>query len=220
MEDYGHSLPFECEACNDRFATSQLARSHMDSANHWRIHWCDTCERGFQNATNLQMHLNSRTHRGSNLACPFCRRSFTTATGISAHLEAGACPNARNLNHGTILAEIRRRDPSHAITKKLLTYPGSTTTTVTSACWNGDGFECYLCHREFNSLRGLHQHVNSAAHRQNVYHCPGRSCFKEFTALAGLFNHLESETCGAMKFDTVQRNVGNFLTGRKTISFH
>ena len=153
--------------------------------------------------------------------CPFCQRPFTTATGVIHHLETGSCPKARNLDHATILAEIRRRDPHHVIVKKLLTYPSSTPTitTVTSACWNGNGYECYLCHREFRTLRSLDQHVNSPTHRQKVYHCPGRNCAREFTALAALFNHLESETCGTMRFDTVQRKMGDLLTGRKAISF-
>jgi hypothetical protein len=76
-----------------------------------------------------------------------------------------------------------------------------------------------MCHREFGSLQALNQHVNSPAHREKVYHCPGRTCSKDFTALASLFNHLESEVCGAVRFEAVQRNVGNFLDGRRLISF-
>ncbi|KAF1974899.1 hypothetical protein BU23DRAFT_92957 [Bimuria novae-zelandiae CBS 107.79] len=217
MDDYGHRRPrFECEACDATFETFQAARYHMDANNHWRNHWCRSCKRGFQNENNLRMHLNSKVHKGDGLGCPFCRRAFTTATGIAHHLETGSCPNARNIDHASILRELRRRDPHHVITKKLLTHPSSTPTdtTVTPECWNGYGYECYICHSEFTTLRGLHQHVNSAVHRQKVYHCPGRTCHKEFTSLAGLFNHLESETCGTVRFDTVQRNVGHFLNGR------
>jgi hypothetical protein len=68
-------------------------------------------------------------------------------------------------------------------------------------------------------LQGLNQHVNSSVHKEKAYHCPGRACAKEFTSLAGLFNHLESETCGAVRFDTVQRNVGGFLSGQRRIGF-
>lgn len=168
--------------------------------------------------------MNSSIHRGSNISCPFCKRAFTTATGVTNHLETGSCPNARNLSHETILSEIRRRDPGHLITKKLLTYPSSTTTTsntATSASWNGSCYECYLCHRGFRSLNALNQHVNSPAHvsRDKVYHCPGRGCSREFSRLAGLFNHLESETCGAVRFEQVQSNVEGFLTGKRLIGF-
>lgn len=69
-------------------------------------------------------------------------------------------------------------------------------------------------------MKGLNQHVNSAAHSQKVYHCFGRGCGREFARLAGLFNHLESETCGAARFESVQRNVGGFLTGgQRAIGF-
>ncbi|KAF2111719.1 hypothetical protein BDV96DRAFT_176031 [Lophiotrema nucula] len=211
---------FECEACNADFATQQEARRHMDQLNHWRTHWCSDCKKGFQNENNLRMHLNSNIHRGSNISCPFCRRAFATATGVTHHLETASCPNARNLNREAILAEIRRRDPNHLITTKLLTYPiSSDSIEATEHCWNGDFYECYLCHREFRSLGALNQHVNSPVHKQRVYHCPSRGCSKEFVALAGLFNHLESESCGAVKFDVVQRNVGGFLSGNRLIAF-
>lgn len=161
-------------------------------------------------------------HRKDNITCPFCKRGFVTATGVTHHLETGSCPNARSLNRDTILAEIRRRDPGHLITKKLLTHPDSSSTiTATRASWNpyrGE-YECYLCHKGFGELQSLNQHVNSPAHREKVYHCPGRGCAKEFRALAPLFNHLESESCGAVRFDAVQRNVGGFLSGQRMIGF-
>jgi hypothetical protein len=166
--------------------------------------------------------MTSNIHRGTPLSCPFCKRAFTTATGVTTHLEAGSCPNATSLNHATILQEIRKRDPNHLITKKLLTYPTSTTSiTATAAAWNGYCYECYLCHRGFGSLNALNQHVNSPAHvsKDKVYHCPGRGCPREFSRLASLFNHLESETCGAVKFESVQRNVEGFLTGKRLIGF-
>lgn len=169
--------------------------------------------------------MNSSIHRGSNITCPFCKRAFATATGATHHLESGSCSHARAVNNKTILAEIRRRDPGHLITKKLLTYPSSSSTslsmTATEASWNGSCYECYLCHRGFNSLSALNQHVNSPAHvnKDKVYHCPGPGCVKDFSRLAGLFNHLESETCGAVRFEAVQRNVEGFLTGGRLIGF-
>jgi hypothetical protein len=167
--------------------------------------------------------MTSSIHRGTPLSCPFCKRAFTTATGVTTHLESGSCPNATSLNHATILQEIRKRDPNHLITKKLLTYPTSTSSiTATAAAWNGYCYECYLCHRGFGSLTALNQHVNSPAHvsKDKVYHCPGRGCPREFSRLASLFNHLESETCGAVKFESVQRNVEGFLTGKRLIGFN
>ena len=83
--------------------------------------------------------------------------------------------------------------------------------------WNGSGFECYFCHRNFSTARGLEQHVKSPVHMQQIYHCPNRNCAKDFKTLASLFNHLESESCGFIKFSGVQRNVDNILTGRQRL---
>jgi hypothetical protein len=170
----------------------------------------------------MKQHLNSKIHRGTDITCPFCKRGFATATGVTHHLETGSCPNARSLNRDTILIEIRHRDPSHIITKKLLTNGESGSSfKVTSASYNHNRgcYECYLCHKGFSDLVGLNQHVNSPAHRDKVYHCPGRACSREFRALAALFNHLESETCGTVRFDAVQRNVGDILSGQRLIGF-
>lgn len=141
---------------------------------------------------------------------------------MTHHLETGSCSKARQLNRDTILAEVRRRDPNHLITKKLLTYPDSgSSITATSASYNCDTllYECYLCHKGFRELKSLNAHVNSPVHKEKVYHCPGRACAREFRALAALFNHLESESCGAVRFDAVQRNVCGFLSGKRMIGF-
>jgi hypothetical protein len=166
--------------------------------------------------------MNSKIHRGTNITCPFCKRTFATATGVTHHLETGSCPNARSLNRDTILVEIRRRDPNHLITKKLLTYNDSSSSIrVTSASYNYQRqcYECYLCHKGFGDLDALNKHVNSPAHKEKVYHCPSRACGKEFSVLAALFNHLESESCGTVRFDAVQRNVGGILSGKRSIAF-
>lgn len=166
--------------------------------------------------------MNSSKHRGNNITCPFCKRGFATATGVTHHIETGSCPKARSLNRDTLLTEIRRRDPKHVITKKQLTYhPTDSNTTATGASYNPHSglYECYICHKGFRELKSLNNHVNSPAHKERVYHCPGRMCGREFSALAALFNHLESEACGSVRFDDVQENVGGILSGRRMIGF-
>jgi phage FluMu protein Com len=182
---------------------------------------CVTSEASLVMAKYLQ-HLQSSIYRGTDIACPFCKRGFAAATGVTHHLEIGSCPKARSLNRETILTEVRRRDPNHIITKKLLTYHTESSITATSASWNPriGMYECYLCHKGFRELKSLNSHVNSPAHKEHVYHCPGRTCGREFRALAALFNHLESETCGAVRFDAVQRNVGDILSGQRRIGFN
>ena len=106
------------------------------------------------------------------------------------------------------------------ITNNLLEWHQETWST--DQAWNGRGFECYLCHRQFAADRHLDQHLSSPAHMQKIYHCPNTlECGSQFTTLAAMFNHLESESCGYIKFKGVQRNVGSFLSGKqKTIGFY
>lgn len=170
--------------------------------------------------THSCQHMNSSVHQQPSVTCPFCRRNFTTATGVAHHLERGSCPNARSANRDTILAELRKRDTNHVITKKMLTYYPASTWSATTETWNGDFYECYLCHREFTQLRSLNQHLSSDAHRENVYHCINRGrCAKDFKTLAALFNHLESESCGATRFEQVRKNVNGMFNSSRMITF-
>lgn len=53
---------------------------------------------------------------------------------------------------------------------------------------------------------------------QEIYHCPNKvRCGSQFTTLAGMFNHLESESCGFIKFNGVQRNVAGILAGNQRL---
>lgn len=118
---------------------------------------------------------------------------------------------------------LRSKDAHGLITHKLLTWDGeqSNEMIATENTWNGCQYECYMCHKTFAQLRPLNQHLNSPAHKQKIYHCPKRDCARDFVSLAALFNHLESESCGFIRFEAVQANVGNFLTGKqKMLGFH
>ena len=154
--------------------------------------------------------------------CPFCKVNYVSASGLAHHLETGSCVRAPQLNRDTILRIVRERDPHGVITNKQLTWHDGTRVTysATERAWNGDAWECYMCHREFNTANSLNQHLNSPAHQQAVYHCPNHRCGKEFKALAGLFNHLESETCAFMRFEKVQTQVGNvFNSSSRMLTF-
>ncbi|PGH11809.1 hypothetical protein AJ80_06967 [Polytolypa hystricis UAMH7299] len=220
----GHWAPkVECEICEKMFFTQTAADQHMKSLKHWRD-YCADCDRHFMNGNNLRIHLNSKTHRGKNVPCPFCKVPFTTASGLSHHLEAGACTSARSLNRESIHHIIRERDPNGLITSKQIgwhTGEMNSTYSSTSSAYNGDSWECYICHREFKTVKSLDSHINSPIHKTKVYHCPnsrGR-CERQFVSLAGMFNHLESESCDFMRFEKVQGQVANVLEGRRLISF-
>ncbi|KAF4821373.1 hypothetical protein CGCSCA4_v008871 [Colletotrichum siamense] len=76
-----------------------------------------------------------------------------------------------------------------------------------------------MCGNLYGKLNSLNQHLNSPVHQQSLYHCPNRHCGREFTTLAATMNHLESESCGFMRFEAVQQNVGRILDSRRMIQF-
>ncbi|KAF1932570.1 uncharacterized protein M421DRAFT_97878 [Didymella exigua CBS 183.55] len=173
-----------CGICGREFNSYSACRQHMNATGY--IYECDTCEedfythddpcnKGFENENNLRQHLNSGIRRGTDIPCPFCKRRFATATGVTHHVETGSCPKARSMNRDTILAKIRRCDPNHIITKNLIRYDVESSITVTPASWNDriGMYVCYLCHKGFRNPRSLDNHVNSLAHKEKVYQCPG-----------------------------------------------
>ncbi|KAK0732129.1 hypothetical protein B0H67DRAFT_94285 [Lasiosphaeris hirsuta] len=206
----------ECFVCMHSSPTEEDIKNHEVIVHHY----CRDCNRQFENHNNIRMHLNSQLHRGQTVGCPFCSRAFSSATGVSHHLESGSCPKARGLNCDEVYRIVRSKDPHGIIAKRLIGWTGdSDTYEATDRAWNGSEWECYFCHRCFSSIIALNQHMNSPAHRQELYHCPNRSCHSEFKTLAATINHLESEACGAMRFETVQRHIGGIISGSRLIGF-
>ncbi|KAK4166941.1 hypothetical protein QBC43DRAFT_231628 [Cladorrhinum sp. PSN259] len=208
---------YECLLCIELF-TDEDDRTHHHVHDH---HYCEDCQRQFMNLNNIKQHLNSRIHRGQNIICPWCKTGFTTATGMTHHLESGKCPKASFANRDQVYRFIRSKDPHGVISKKLIGWYGSghVDYEATDQAWNGRAFECYFCHREFGSLYSLNQHLNSPAHQQPLYHCPNRHCGHDFKTLAAIINHLESECCGAMRFEAVQQKITGLVSGNRLISF-
>ncbi|KAH7012643.1 uncharacterized protein B0I36DRAFT_256317, partial [Microdochium trichocladiopsis] len=167
---------------------------------------------------STSQHLNSRIHRGTNIACPFCDRSYATATGLIHHIETGSCPQAPNLNRDQIYRIIRSKDSHGVMTKNLLDWHGSDSYEATGRAWNGYAYECYLCHRSFTTLKGLNQHLGSPVHQQSFYHCPKRDYRQDFKNLAGLINHLESEKCGFMRFNDVQNRAQDMMRNGRLLT--
>lgn len=165
MNALDHWAPtYKCETCNNAFYNEQALCVHMNEYGHWK-HYCKPCKRRFGNENELRMRLTSRVHRGINIACPFCKQGFTSASGLSHHLESGSCSKADGVNRETIYKTIRQRDTSGIFTNNLLEWHGPWSA---SKAWNGCGFECYLCHRQFSGQRGLDQHLKSPVHMQEI----------------------------------------------------
>jgi hypothetical protein len=140
---------------------------------------------------------------------------------LTHHLERGSCPGAPSLNREKILAIVRNLDPSGRITNKQIEWleEWSVEYKASNQAFNGQSWECYLCHKNFKAMMDLNKHLNSPTHKEKVYHCPNSKCDKQFITLASLFNHLESESCAFMRFAKVQTQVHGIVTGRKLISF-
>jgi hypothetical protein len=122
-----------------------------------------------------QQHLNSRTHRGQHIQCPFCSGHYTTATGLAQHVETGSCPKASALNRDLLYKFVRSKDPSGIFTKNLIGWTNSVQYEANdrSYNWNRQGWECYLCHRTFAHLQNLNQHLNSPTRKWPLFRNSG-----------------------------------------------
>ncbi|KAL3487625.1 hypothetical protein BJX62DRAFT_227944 [Aspergillus germanicus] len=196
-----------CETCNERFHTQPLAEQHVRAAGHYG-NYCKTCNRFFDNKNNLRKHLKSRTHQGSNMAWHHSQIDSTTTSGSIGHLETASRTDATRMNR-----QRTQRVASYIDTQRLLTHQihwrddENRQYLATHRAWNGFGWECYVCHKEFARRAGLGNHLNSSAHRQRIYQCSNEKCVKEFSSLDGLFNHLESDACSIARFDRGPRRV-------------
>ncbi|KAF5346113.1 hypothetical protein D9758_009955 [Tetrapyrgos nigripes] len=138
---------------------------------------CTSIAGSLQTTTTAKVaHFNSSIHRERTISCPFrgCNQSFIECSHLVLHLKSGRCTSG--IDHNTVNCYVHQYDRNNIITDPahLLTGPDSfPNTTVrysaTNASWNGRAYECYLCHRDFTTLAGLNQHLNSSFHDQEVY---------------------------------------------------
>nr|VWO96247.1 C2H2-type domain-containing protein [Ganoderma boninense] len=201
--------------------------SHCREAHYDR--WCAPCKRMFQNENNLRQHLGSATHCPANIVCPMkgCGRSFISTAALVLHLESGTCASGMTREmvdrlvkkydkHGVIT------DPSRLIQGSGTSSPQVTRTWATDRAWNGQAYECYLCHKTFRSLSALNAHLGSPVHGDKLYRCPRGfgGCGIEFRTLSAFCQHVERGQCGVHRFASQLRNVidgvtksGRLLTG-------
>ncbi|KAJ0413355.1 hypothetical protein BJY00DRAFT_319848 [Aspergillus carlsbadensis] len=199
--DWGHWSPtVPCETCDERFHTQTLAEQHMRTLGHYG-NYCKHCGRFFDNENNLRKHFESRTQRGSNMAWRHSQIDKTTTSGSIRHFETGSSTGATRINR-----QMTQRVASYLDAQRPPTHHSNwrdgenRQDLATDKTWNGFGWECYVCHKEFARRTGLGNHLNSQAHRQRIYHCSNEKCAKEFSSLDGLFNHLENDACSIARF--------------------
>ncbi|KAH7207884.1 zinc finger protein [Fusarium redolens] len=212
--DESEGTVLECDHCGDAFDDEDDLHDH-EARQHF---YCVVCDRPFQDWNSISQHLRGKLHRTSTVQCPFCKNLHGTATGFVHRLEKGCCTKAP-LSRDKLYEVIHQHDPDGIISKKLLTWSSNITYAATEKAWNDevDAYECYLCHRLFGKLASLNQHLGSPAHQQKIYHCPSTSCRKSFTTLAAMIAHLESESCGYMRFEAVQKRVQYIVDPRRMI---
>ncbi|KAF5385017.1 hypothetical protein D9615_001023 [Tricholomella constricta] len=175
--------------------------------------------------SNLQAHLNSSVHSPRDVPCrgKGCTLTFVSPSAMLLHLESGTC--CSGITRGLINDKIRQLDRNNIITdpSRMIAGPSGARDEVTyyatGASWNGRGFECYLCHGTYSSLRALNQHLASPRHQDKIYVCPLSTCRVRFTALSALCQHIESERCGVSKFRAVKNTMDSIVGQMGRLTF-
>ncbi|TCD67481.1 hypothetical protein EIP91_012342 [Steccherinum ochraceum] len=198
-------------AMYDRINVDSSGSGYMDSR-------LSPCDRVFQNENNLDQHLRSSAHQPKSVKCPLCTQGFVSVSALILHCEVGACPSG--VTRQDVDRYVANRDTGHIITdpRRMIQGPDgsyeprNTRRWATERSWNGHGWECILCHREFGSLDALNRHLQSPAHADKIYRCPVvvNGCGTQFSTLSALVSHVEVGKCGVQKF---HRQIGNALDG-------
>lgn len=88
---------------------------------------------------------------------------------------------------------------------------------ATEDSFNGSHYVCPIAdkcgNRKFNNLDALNNHLNSPAHDENQFKCPG--CYTEFKLISGFIQHVESRMCvdsGSVTFEQIEVQIGSFAS--------
>jgi uncharacterized C2H2 Zn-finger protein len=175
--------------------------------------------------------MASLAHSAKVLKCPFCKAKFKSVSGMTMHLEdtceskitrhqvtAAAhsmvfIPNI-SIDGRTIEGTYQSSHGSQIITTSDFSHPSTTSQLfATEASFNGSYYICpfVVClKRKFNNLKALNQHLNSTAHDESQFKCPG--CFTKFKLLSGFIQHIEGHTCvnsGSGTFEQIELQIGS-----------
>lgn len=201
-----------CSVCNIGFNSQNRMLNHQTAIHNL----CVKCNKSFGDRSALTSH--SFEHRSRPVLCPGreCNRRCKSAAGLVAHLESGACRSKFNREQiNQIAVDL---DKTNVITNPARLVQGpegpappkrAITSLATSLSFNGKGFECSLCHREFVTLAALNSHIASPVHDEKIYRCPKewKGCGKEYSALSVLCHHVEGQKCGIREFSDPMQQV-------------
>ena len=84
---------------------------------------------------------------------------------------------------------------------------------ATTRSFNGSGFECCLCYKEFDTLYALNTHLKGPKHLAEIYRCPLEGCQQEFSALSALVQHVERGGCRVRQSRQVTDTMDQLTTG-------
>ena len=217
----------ECDYCDRQFSSDQAKEQHTEAVHGFL---CGECGKLFASANSLDQHLNSHVHAPRNIACCFrCNATFAQPSALAHHVESQACVKVTHhqIRSAVKLAETRFGHrgafTSGGQQARTLGWNGEyenssesddddyATFTADAGTWNGSGYECCLCRREFRLLPHLNQHLQSPAHfSAQRYSCPQCKC--KFKVLSALVQHLESENCTAISFKHLTSLTTNSVT--------
>ncbi|KAL4902306.1 hypothetical protein BDW74DRAFT_186870 [Aspergillus multicolor] len=189
LDDYDHWV--ERETCNRDFRSHQACDQHMDATEHWAPSWpCETCDATSYSQSAMVQHMNALGHYRNY--CKACDRHFQNENNLRAHLNfklhrgrPTLCPFCKS-NYTTASGLFHHLE--------------------TGSCTAAPSMDRESIYRPIRA-RDPHGNGRYAATSQswNGYNYKCYLCHRY--ALAGLFNHLESESCGYMRFEKVQRRV-------------
>ncbi|KFA80211.1 hypothetical protein S40288_09890 [Stachybotrys chartarum IBT 40288] len=211
-------MTFTCGTCWREFPAGWNSREqHLKAKGHQAPPFeCNCCDRYFGGQHAVEQHMNALGHWVDEdyYECDDCSETFPDEQELHDH-ENGM------LHNSTAQPCLRSRDPNSFLTKKLLTMSNEGNYEATESAFNTweNAYECYFCHRRFERIGSLNQHLNSPAHKENLYHCPNSRCGKDFGTLAAVVNHWESESCGFLGFEAVQETTKRIIDPRRMISF-
>lgn len=90
---------FECELCGKKMVNKWSLKYHIDTIHEKIVkHFCNICDRGFGNKSNLRSHLIS--HSTENVPCDLCGGIFKNRISLQSHKKTHKPESARSFACG------------------------------------------------------------------------------------------------------------------------
>ncbi|KAF8607584.1 hypothetical protein BDV93DRAFT_603385 [Ceratobasidium sp. AG-I] len=217
LDEHRRTDHVHCGVCDKWTATNDDMIEHNKDVHNL----CVECDHYFSSMNALKNHRKSSRHVSKTVPCigGRCNEKFIHKAAMLLHIEEGGCKSGATRH--TVDQSVAELDQDHFITNPNRIVTGPIQTWATQRAWNGHSFECYFCHREFQALKGLNQHLTSPAHEQPAYRCPphlNNNCGSQFKTLGALCQHIESESCGVIRFRAVRDKLNSLVQGIEGIA--